>query len=244
MEEAAVFHMLHQLRGRLATLILDGGPAPRLLANDQDSLIEDFLFRLDRNAAINKALRIIDLKQVDLPEASHRQTEYQRILNAFKPDGETLYADTNEPFITTERRNVYDTVVDSVTNNLPRPFMIDVPAGRGKTFTEKVIAARLRGQGKVVLIIASTLMRKCDLIIFDEVCMMHKYCVEALEITLRDLRENDKIFGGTILMSGDWRQNRSVRVCSRQRRGCFYHQQPVAGHCPYAFNYTSIETKR
>lgn len=76
--------------------------------------------------------------------------------NDFKPDDETLYADTNEPLLTTEQRSVCDTVVDAVTNNLPRPFMIDAPAGTGKPFTEKVIAARLRGQGKIVLIVAST----------------------------------------------------------------------------------------
>ena len=34
--------------------------------------------------------------------------------------------------------------------------MIDAPAGTGKTFTEKVIAASLRGDGKTVLAVAST----------------------------------------------------------------------------------------
>ena len=61
----------------------------------------NFLFRLDRDAAIEAALRIIDLKlqlhgknnkQVNLPGASHRQTGYQRMQNDFKPDDETLYA--------------------------------------------------------------------------------------------------------------------------------------------------------
>ena len=34
--------------------------------------------------------------------------------------------------------------------------MADSPAGTGKTFTEKVVAARLRGNGRVVLTVAST----------------------------------------------------------------------------------------
>ena len=111
MEEAAVFRMPHQLRRLLVTLIQDGGRAPRLWADYQDSLIEDFLFRPDRVPVIDEALGIIDLKlqlhgknkQVNLPEASHPQTEYQRMLTAFKSDGETLYADTNEPVHTTEQ---------------------------------------------------------------------------------------------------------------------------------------------
>lgn len=172
--------------------------------------------------------------------------------NAFKPDDEKSYADINESLLTVEQRSVYDTVVHAVTNNLPQPFMIDAPAGTGKTFTEKVIAARLRGQGKVVLIVASTgiaalqlpggwtahsmfklplneyvvpgavchikgesqraeLIRKSDLIIFDELCMVHKYCVEALDNTLRDLMDSDTLFGGkTVLMSGDWRQTSPI----------------------------------
>ena len=66
------------------------------------------------------------------------------MLTAFKPEGETLYTDTNEPFLIIEQRarSVYGTVVDAGTNNLPRPFKIDTPAGTSTTFTEKVIAAR------------------------------------------------------------------------------------------------------
>lgn len=40
---------------------------------------------------------------------------------------------------------------------------------------------------------------------------MHKYCVEALETTLRDRMGNDILFGGkSILMSGDWRQTSPI----------------------------------
>ena len=126
--------------------------------------------------------------------------------------------------------------------------MADSPAGTGKIFTEKIIAARLRGNGRVVLTVASTgiaalqqpggwtahsmfklpfedndvpgalcnirgesqraeLIRNCDLIIWDELSMTHKYCVEALNKTLRHLLNTDSLFGGkTILFSGYWRQ--------------------------------------
>ena len=126
--------------------------------------------------------------------------------------------------------------------------MIDAPAGTGKTFTKKCLASRLRGEGKLVLIVASTgiaalqlpggwtahslfklpmdealtsscvcnisaqtqraeLIRQSNLIIWDEMPMTHRYCVEALDRTLRDLTKHNQPFGGkTILFSGDWRQ--------------------------------------
>lgn len=60
MEEAATLHMPQQLRGLLVTLILDGGPAPKLWADYVDFFIEDLLFRLSRDDAIDEALRIIN----------------------------------------------------------------------------------------------------------------------------------------------------------------------------------------
>ena len=153
----------------------------------------------------------------------------------FNQADETLFANEHEPLLTSEQRKVYDTIVSAVCDENGRPFMIDAPAGTGKTFTEKVIAAHLRGLGKTVLIVASTgiatlqlpggwtahsmfklplddrvvagavcniksrtqraeLLRKCDLIIWDELPMTHKYCVEALDITLRDLLHNSTPF--------------------------------------------------
>ena len=50
-------------------------------------------------------------------------------------------------------------------------------------------------------------IRTCDLIIWDELPMTHKYCVEALNKSLQDLLNNNTLFGGkTFLFSGDWRQ--------------------------------------
>ena len=57
---------------------------------------------------------------------------------------------------TTEQRQVYSTVTNSVRNKDGKAYIIDARAGTGKTYTQKCIAARLRGEGKVVLIVAST----------------------------------------------------------------------------------------
>ncbi|CAM9650676.1 unnamed protein product [Pylaiella littoralis] len=257
MEEASAFHVASQLRALFVTLILDGAPAPKLWREFKDGLIDDFLRTLSTPDATMAALRDIDLKlklhgksneQVNLPAVVHTHTEFERMRMAFDPTTCTAYADLHEPSLTPEQKDVYTTVLQAVRDANGQPIMIDAPAGTGKTYTEKCIAARLRGEDKTVLIVASTgiaalqlpggwtahsmfklpmddaltsscvcniktqtqraeLIRKSDLIIWDELPMTHRYCVEALNRTLQDLMKNKKIFGGkTVLFSGDWRQ--------------------------------------
>jgi hypothetical protein len=57
------------------------------------------------------------------------------------------------------------------------------------------------------------LVRKADMIIWDEAQMMHRRAFEAVDRTLRDLMQlddahvTDKIFGGkTVVLGGDFRQ--------------------------------------
>ncbi|XP_035213833.1 uncharacterized protein LOC118187673 [Stegodyphus dumicola] len=51
------------------------------------------------------------------------------------------------------------------------------------------------------------LMRDCSLIVWDEATMLNKTSVEALDRTMRDLRNKNSPMGGcTILFSGDFRQ--------------------------------------
>ena len=46
---------------------------------------------------------------------------------------------------------------------------------------------------------------KC--IVWDEIVPQHRYAIEALDHTLRDLRDNDEPFSGvTLLMGGDFQQ--------------------------------------
>ncbi|XP_015366987.1 PREDICTED: uncharacterized protein LOC107163887, partial [Diuraphis noxia] len=55
------------------------------------------------------------------------------------------------------------------------------------------------------------ILQVCKLIIWDECTMAHKRSLEALDRTLKDLRDNQNIFGGTmILLSGDCRQTLPV----------------------------------
>ena len=168
--------------------------------------------------------------------------------NAFNPAECSAYADLHEQNLTSEQREVYSTVIDSVRNKDGKAYIIDSRAGTGKTYTEKCISARLRGEGKTVQTVASTefaalqlpgswtahgmfklpmdekltpsrvcniktqtqradLIRNAYLIIWDELPMTHRYCVEALERSLRDITRQNKLFGGkSKLLPGDWRQ--------------------------------------
>ncbi|XP_075978675.1 NUBP iron-sulfur cluster assembly factor 1 isoform X1 [Anticarsia gemmatalis] len=55
------------------------------------------------------------------------------------------------------------------------------------------------------------LLMQCKLIVWDECTMAHKKSLEALNLTLKDLRRNNNIFGGLmILLAGDFRQTLPV----------------------------------
>lgn len=55
------------------------------------------------------------------------------------------------------------------------------------------------------------LLKRCDTIIWDECTMAHKKSVEALDRTMRDIRDKPDLFGGAlILLSGDFRQTLPV----------------------------------
>ncbi|KAI8536933.1 hypothetical protein RHMOL_Rhmol10G0295100 [Rhododendron molle] len=51
------------------------------------------------------------------------------------------------------------------------------------------------------------MFRKTRLIIWDEVPMQHRYCVETVDRTFQDICDNNKPFGGiTVVLGGDFRQ--------------------------------------
>ena len=137
-----------------------------------------------------------------------------------------------------------------MTNKDGKLFFVYGSGGTRKTFVWTTLLSRLRGQGKIVLAVASSgiasllflggrtahsrfkilidlhdestcnitqqmkvaeLVRKTDLIIWDEALMMHRRAFEAVDRTLRDLMQlhdahaTEKIFGGkTVVLGGDF----------------------------------------
>ncbi len=163
----------------------------------------------------------------------------------------TTDADNAEDRLNDDQRNAYETILNVVTNKEGKLFFVYDSGGTGKIFVWTTLLSRLRGQGKIVLVAASSgiaslllpggrtahsrfkipidlhdesiynitqqmkvakLVRKTDLIIWDEAPMMHRRAFEVVDRTLRDLMQLDdtqateKIFGGkTVVLGGDFR---------------------------------------
>jgi PIF1-like helicase/Helitron helicase-like domain at N-terminus len=72
-------------------------------------------------------------------------------------------------------------------------------------------------------------LRNTDLIIWDEIAMVHRHCIEAFDRTMRDLTEVDAPFGGvTVLFGGDLRQ--ILPVVPRGTRGQIVAASIVRSH--------------
>jgi hypothetical protein len=159
---------------------------------------------------------------------------------------------TIEERLNDDQRNTYETILNAVINKKGKLFFVYGSGGTGKTFVWTTLPSRLRGQGKIVLAVASSgiasllllgsrtahsrfkipidlhdestcnitqqmkvaeLVRKADLIIWDEAPIMYRRAFEAIDRTLCDLMQLDdaqvirKIFGGkTVVLGGDFRQ--------------------------------------
>jgi len=147
-------------------------------------------------------------------------------------DQHTLTADVDnaEDRLNDDQRNAYETILNVVTNKEGKLFFVYGSGGTGKTFVWTTLLSCLRGQGKIVLVVASLgiasllllgdriahsrfklpidlhnestcnitqqmkvteLVRKIDLIIWDEAPMMHRRAFEVVDRTLRDLMQLD-----------------------------------------------------
>ncbi len=138
----------------------------------------------------------------------------------------TTDANNAEDRLNDDQRNAYETILNAVTNKQGKLFFVYGSGGTGKTFVWTTLLSYLRGQGKIVLAVASLgiaslllpggktahsrfkipidlhnesiynitqqmkvaeLVRKADLIIWDEAPMMHRRAFEAVDRTLREL---------------------------------------------------------
>ena len=145
---------------------------------------------------------------------------------------------------------IYTAVHASTDSNCKRLHILNAPGGYGKTLVLKVITARIRSEGGIVICVASTglaaqnleggrtahsrfkipidiledstcsikaqsslakLIRLAKLIIWDEVFSCHRYNIEALDRTLRDIMDSKELFGGKVIcFGGDPRQTLPV----------------------------------
>jgi hypothetical protein len=142
----------------------------------------------------------------------------------------TTYPDDTKNKLNDDQHNVYETILNVVTNKDGKLFFVYGNGGASKTFVWTTLLSHLRGQGKIMLAVASLgitsllllgsrtahsrfkilidlhdelicnitqqmkvaeLVRKIDLIIWDEAPMIHRRTFKAIDWTLRDLMQLD-----------------------------------------------------
>ncbi|XP_019198166.1 PREDICTED: uncharacterized protein LOC109191991 [Ipomoea nil] len=174
--------------------------------------------------------RLSDYPCMPIPDMSSSNASQNRLLAEELSYDCTLLGKEHEALVqklTDEQRQVYDTVLTSISSNTGGLFFVYGYGGTGKTFVWQTLSAALRSKRKIVLNVASSgiaslsclgsdlaeLLIQCSLIIWDEAPIMHKHCFEALDRTMRDLlRFANPLsltlpFGGkTVVLGGDFRQ--------------------------------------
>ena len=270
LQEASVIQTGRQLRQLFVTILKDCIPSePRALWDQFKENICDDLGHVLRNRGmetlthnqeydyglylIDKSLREVgkslnDFPPMPMPVGDWMAMEGNQLIAdqlAYDHEEQRQKAEDNIQKMNQDQRNAFNIIIDSVSNN-PQMFFLHGPAGTGKTFCYKTICYHLRGQGKIVLCVASSgiaslllpggrtahstfkipiqlhdgktcnvkkgtklaeLICKTDLIIWDEVPMQDRLSQEAVDLTFKDIRNNDKPFGGVaIVFGGDFQQ--------------------------------------
>ena len=131
-----------------------------------------------------------------------------------------------------DQRGAYDRIIASVEGSEGRLFLLDGPSGMGKTSLYDVIRCKLQREGNAVLYISSSgicgplicdcrsahsifkipidhldesqadLLQETNTIIWDHIGAQHHPAVEAVDRTLRTIRNVDHPFGGITVILG------------------------------------------
>jgi primosomal protein N' len=67
----------------------------------------------------------------------------------------TTNVDNAEDRLNDDQRNAYETILNALTNKEGKLLFVYGSGGTGKTFVWTTLLSRLRGQGKIVLAVAS-----------------------------------------------------------------------------------------
>ena len=251
----------------------------KLLDQFSDAMSDDFIYQLmkDRNCTreeidegkiLNKVLLALDqeLSQMggslrdfeDLPqpaELSQEEKEARVIRDEmFNISKQETFVKTWRPLLNDGQLRIYEEVLSAIYSPIgskcDKIHILNSPGGYGKTLVLKVITAKIRSEGGIVICVASTglaaqnleggrtahsrfkipidiledstcsikaqsslakLIKISKLIIWDEVFSCHRFNVEALERTLKDIMNSKEPFGGKVIcFGGDPRQTLPV----------------------------------
>lgn len=272
LEEASEMRTGSSLRHLFATLLMFSNPAfpDQLWERFRHSICDDLPYRLRNMGFVSNSEE--DIYDFGLYLLNNILKDSGRSLNEFRMpqptrDWEALtqnhliaeqlhYDQQSEQdaahqqikTLNPDQEQAFTEIWDSIINHKGRSFFIDGFGGTGKTYLYQTLCHAIRGQGLIVLCVASTglaalllpggrtahstfkipistlnedsicnipkesqraqLLRHTDAIIYDECLMNNKMCFEALDRTLRDLRDiPNKVYGGiTVVHGGDFQQ--------------------------------------
>ncbi|XP_012841939.1 PREDICTED: uncharacterized protein LOC105962187 [Erythranthe guttata] len=190
---------------------------PDLTLSD-DSLKNYALIEIEKILQSNgKSLRNFDSMPMPL-DSSMDDTENRLVLDEFDYDVFAMAEELKQYLssITDEQRRVYDAIMDAVSKNCGGMYFLYghgasllLPGGR--TAHSRFGLPIIVHDGSTCSITQQSpqaeLLIKARLIIWDEAPMMHRYCFEALDKTLRSITHVPKPFGGkVVVLGGDFRQ--------------------------------------
>ena len=182
LEEAGLMATGHQLRILFVTILTDNIPTnPRHLWNSHKDKLCDNLLRTLRNRQIREyplqedawdyGLFLIDrlLSQFnkslkDWPDIPQVEQEWadavQNTLIArerdYDPHQEAQLAEERLAILNQDQRSAFDLIHQAVQSHSGQCFFLHGPGGTGKTFVYNTLCHYLRGQGKVVVCVASS----------------------------------------------------------------------------------------
>ncbi|XP_067945105.1 uncharacterized protein [Watersipora subatra] len=188
----------------------------RQLLQDQQLQFTDRMFNIALIFIEDQVLEVtnnnLSVYGLPRPVRVEQPVVCREILRETAYDREELrcHVETNEPLLLEEQRAAYNTVLEKIEQNTTL-----LPGGRTAHSALKLPLNLARTKSPVCNIKKNSgtarLLQRCVLIVWDECTMLHKLAFEALNLALKDLRENNRIFGGvTLLLSGDFRQTLPV----------------------------------
>ncbi|XP_048514946.1 uncharacterized protein LOC125501873 [Athalia rosae] len=189
----------------------------RIQTNNPDIQITDEIYNegliLIEDQCLTIANKLLIEVEMIAPNRSMHDAFNQELNRELRYNVDTLqeFVRNNVPLLNEQQKQVYETLMQAVDNNTGGLFFLDAPGGTGKTFVISLILATIRSRCDIALAAMEKLLMRCKLNVWDECTMAHKKSLEALNFTLKDLRRNNNIFGGLmILLAGDFRQTLPV----------------------------------
>lgn len=181
LEEASAMQTGRKLRELFATILLFCSPAqPDTLWNEfRTNICDDLNYRL-RGLGIsnpseeevydyglcllNNVLKesghsLNDWPSMPQPQRNWDRYRINRLISEqlnYNQNEQLQYWRDNLPLLNNGQQDAYNQIVESVDNDDGRLFMLSGPGGTGKTFVYKVVCSKLRGEGSVVLCVASS----------------------------------------------------------------------------------------